>query len=101
MTIVIIIIAVVILLAVGWMAFSKRRATEFDQRRDAASAHRDEAAERSRGAEQAGLAAQEQSARAERERLEAQEQAERAERERAAATQHETQAREIDPDVDN
>jgi hypothetical protein len=43
----------------------------------------------------------EQSARAERERLEAEEQAERAERERTAAEQHETQAREIDPDIDN
>jgi hypothetical protein len=51
--------------------------------------------------EQARLAAQEQAARAERERLAAQDQAERAERERAAAEQHETQAREIDPDIDS
>jgi len=65
------------------------------------AAHRDEAAVRSRSAEQARLEAEERTARAERERLNAEEQADRAERERAAAYYHESQAREIDPDADD
>jgi biopolymer transport protein ExbB/TolQ len=97
----VIIIALAVLLIAGAIVFSRRRAGQLEARRTAAEAHRDEAAERSRSAEQAQLAAQEQSARAERERLEAAAQADHAGQERVAAAHHQQQAREIDPDTDN
>jgi biopolymer transport protein ExbB/TolQ len=101
MTIVILIVALAVLLIAGAIAFSRRRTAQLEGRRTAAAAHRDEAVERSRSAEQADLAAHEQSARAERERLEAAALAEDAGQERVAAAQHREQARDIDPDIGN
>lgn len=99
-TFITLILPVAVLVAVG-IVVTRRRSVQLDQRRDAASAHRDKAADRSRSAERADLAAKEQSAKAQRERLAAEDQAAHAERERVAAGRHEELAREIDPDVAN
>ena len=92
-------IVIVVIALIAWM-LAQRRARDMEMRRDAASAHRDEAQARSRTAAAAEAEAKEQAARAERARLEAEETAARATEQRQAAEEHETLADRIDPDVE-
>ena len=83
--IVILVIAALIVLAIGVYIMRKRQAERIEERRVEAQGTREEARATERRAEQA--------------RLQAEEQAERARRERAAAEDLQRKADELDPDV--
>ena len=96
--IVIVAVLIVAFFAVVWPRMNARR---LEQRREAASDHRQEASVRDARARRQSAAADERAARARREAAQADEAAQRARSERAVAEEHAERARDLDPDLED
>ena len=99
-TIIAIVVAAIVLIALFSLVGKKSRDRRHEQRRVEAHGHREEARVRSARATRAEAEAEERAARAKREQALAEEQAMTAQRERRFARSKEQRAAELDPDGD-